>query len=139
MQDGTCLESLTVPTPQPSTPKAVTEVIATQVSQLNTAGQCVALGLGTPGPADAGGRIAKVAINLAHWHEVPLADWLEAQTKLSTIVANDANCAGLGEAWLGAGRKFKHLILLTLGTWVLVAQLFSMASYLAVISALQEN
>jgi len=26
------------------------------------------------------------------------------------------NCAGLGEAWLGAGRRFRNLILLTLGT-----------------------
>ena len=118
LQDGTCQESLTIPTPQPSTPQAVRSAIATQVRQLNAAGNCIALGLGTPGPADAAGRIAKVAINLADWHEVPLADWLEADTKLPTIVANDANCAGLGEAWLGAGRKFNHLILLTLGTGV---------------------
>jgi glucokinase len=34
------------------------------------------------------------------------------------VLANDANCAGLGEYWLGAGRSFQHLILLTLGTGV---------------------
>ncbi len=55
---------------------------------------------------------------MTDWHEVPLAERLEALTGLPTIIANDANCAGLGEAWLGAGRKFNNLILLTLGTGV---------------------
>jgi len=49
---------------------------------------------------------------------VPLADWIEAKIGLSVVMANDANCAGLGEAWLGAGCRFKNLILLTLGTGV---------------------
>jgi len=88
------------------------------IAQLDPTQQCIAIGVGTPGPTDAEGRIAKIAINLANWRNVPLADWLEAKTGLSTVLANDANCAGLGEAWLGAGRPFRHLILLTLGTGV---------------------
>lgn len=118
LQDGTSITSLTVPTPQPSTPAAVIEAIAREVRQLNAVQRCIAIGIGTPGPADAAGRIARVAINLTDWHEVPLAERLEALTGLPTIIANDANCAGLGEAWLGAGRKFNNLILLTLGTGV---------------------
>ena len=78
----------------------------------------VAMGLGTPGPVDGTGKIAKVAINLAGWHDVPLGWVLEEKTGLPVILANDANCAGLGEAWLGAGRRFENLILLTLGTGV---------------------
>lgn len=117
LADGTCLQSMTVPTPQPATPSAVVEVIADAISACGGS-NAKAIGLGTPGPADAAGRIARVAINLAGWKDVPLADWLEAKTGLPTIIANDANCAGLGEAWLGAGRRFDHLILLTLGTGV---------------------
>jgi glucokinase len=119
--DGTCHQSLTIPTPQPATPDAVVNTIAQAISQLNPnppVGQIDAIGIGTPGPADADGRIARVAINLANWKDVPLADWLENKTGLPTILANDANCAGLGEAWLGAGRHFQNLILLTLGTGV---------------------
>lgn len=118
LEDGTCNASSTIATPQPSTPEAVVEAIAAAVRQLNKNDRCLAIGLGTPGPTDASGRIAKVAINLAGWQDVPLADWLETKTGLPTIIANDANCAGLGEAWLGAGKKFKNLILLTLGTGV---------------------
>ncbi|EDX78409.1 ROK family protein [Coleofasciculus chthonoplastes PCC 7420] len=117
-KNGTCIQSVTVATPQPSTPKAVVEVMADAIAQLDTNHSVIAIGVGTPGPADATGRIARVAINLNDWHDIPLADWLEAKTGCPTIIANDANCAGLGEAWLGAGRQFRHLIMLTLGTGV---------------------
>lgn len=117
-EDGTCLQLLSVATPQPATPEAVVEVMVDALAQLDPTRQSIAIGVGTPGPADATGRIARVAINLANWHDVPLADWLEAKTGLPTVLANDANCAGLGEAWLGGGRRFQDLILLTLGTGV---------------------
>ena len=120
-QDGTCCQSLSVPTPQPATPTAVVEAMVEAINSLNSeeaSHQVAAIGVGTPGPADAEGRLARVAINLANWHDVPLADWLEAKTGCPTVLANDANCAGLGEAWLGAGRQFRNLILLTLGTGV---------------------
>ncbi|BAU67045.1 ROK family protein [Stanieria sp. NIES-3757] len=118
LQDGTCIESISIATPQPSTPTAVIDAIANEVIKLDLANHCQAIGLGTPGPTDATGRIAQVAINLAGWQDVPVAEWLESKTGLPTILANDANCAGLGEAWLGAGKRFKNLILLTLGTGV---------------------
>lgn len=117
-QDGTCLQSLSVATPQPSTPEAVVEVMVEAIMQLDSAQQSIAIGVGTPGPVDPAGRIARIAINLKQWRDVPLADWLEAKTGCPTVVANDANCAGLAEAWLGAGRRFRNLILLTLGTGV---------------------
>lgn len=122
-QDGTCLQSLSVATPQPATPTAVVEAMVEAITSLRSANAQLnanhkAIGVGTPGPADAAGRIARVAINLTNWHDVPLADMLEAKTGCPTVIANDANCAGLGEAWLGAGRQFRNLILLTLGTGV---------------------
>ncbi|MGB3312030.1 MAG: ROK family protein [Nodosilinea sp.] len=117
-QAGACLTDLSVPTPQPSTPEAVIAAMAAAIATLDPNHEAVAIGVGTPGPADAAGRIARVAINLAGWHDVPIADWLEAATGRSVVVANDANCAGLGEAWLGAGRAFKDVLTLTLGTGV---------------------
>ncbi len=116
--DGRELAAATVPTPQPSEPQPVAAAIAQLVRDLNPDGRAIALGVGTPGPSDAAGRIAKIAINLAGWQDVPLADWLEAQTGLPTVVANDANCAGLGEAWLGAAADCQDSLLLTLGTGV---------------------
>jgi glucokinase len=117
-REGNCLESVTLPTPQPATPIAVVDCITQGICQVNSDRSCRAIGVGTPGPADGSGRIARVAINLVGWNDVPLADWLEEQTGIPTTLANDANCAGLGEAWLGAGKRFQHQILLTLGTGV---------------------
>ncbi|MEB3313425.1 MAG: ROK family protein [Cyanobacteriota bacterium] len=116
--EGDCRAELTLATPQPATPEAVVATIVAGINQIDPGHQTRAIGLGTPGPADAAGRVARVAINLEGWQQVPIADRLESQTGRPTIVANDANCAGLGEAWLGAGRAFQDMILLTLGTGV---------------------
>ncbi len=117
-ESGECLTQLVVDTPQPATPEAVLTAIVQAIDQLDPDRQVRAIGIGTPGPACAQGRIARVAINLAGWQDVPLAEWIEAKTGLPTVLANDANCAGLGEAWLGAGCDFQDLIVLTLGTGV---------------------
>lgn len=117
-RDGSCLQTRTVPTPQPATPEAVLLAMTEAIAEIDPEQQASAIGVGTPGPADATGRIARVAINLSGWKDVPLADWLESKTDRPTIIANDANCAGLGEAWLGAGRWFRNLVLMTLGTGV---------------------
>ncbi|MEL6578524.1 MAG: ROK family protein [Cyanobacteria bacterium J06621_12] len=118
LQDGTCLEAISLPTPQPANPKSVVEAIAQGVKQLNLDHTCQAIGLGMPGPTDKARRIARKSINLIGWDDVPLADWLEEKTGLFTVLENDANCAAIGEAWLGAGKKFDNFILLTLGTGV---------------------
>ena len=116
--EGKCLQSLTVPTPQPQYPEPVLAKAAEAITTLDPDHQATAIGIGTPGPADITARIARIAINLPNWLDVPVADILEAQTQRPVTVANDANCAGLGEAWLGAGRDYQNLILLTLGTGV---------------------
>jgi glucokinase len=115
---GTCITQVTVATPQPSTPEAVTAAIAAAVAEVDPDRQAGAIGVGTPGPSDGAGRRVQVAINLAGWRDVPLADALEAKVQRPVILANDANCAGLGEAWLGAGRPFQDMVVMTLGTGV---------------------
>lgn len=116
-RQGHCLQALSVSTPQPPEPNAVLNAIVAAIAHLDPDRRCLAIGIGTPGPTDATGRIARVAINLG-WNDVPLVDWLEEKTGKPTFLANDANCAGLGEAWLGAGQPFQNLIMLTLGTGV---------------------
>jgi glucokinase len=115
---GKCIASLKIATPHPSTPEPVIREIATAIQELDPHKDAIAIGVGTPGPADVNGRIAKLAINLPGWVDVPVSDQLEALTGLPTGVENDANCAALGESWLGAGRHFQNWILLTLGTGV---------------------
>ena len=49
---------------------------------------------------------------------MPLSDWLESRLNRRVTLANDGNCAVVGEAWLGAARGVDDVVLLTLGTGV---------------------
>ncbi len=118
-EDGTCLQSLTVPTPQPAYPDVTIEMMLYAIEKLAPGMDDIsAIGVGTPGPADFAGRVAKIAINLEGWIDIPVATLIQSKTGVPTVVGNDGNCAGLGENWLGAGRNYRNSVLLTLGTGV---------------------
>jgi glucokinase len=77
-----------------------------------------AVGLGSPGPLDlAAGTIVRAG-NLVGWDNFPLRDRVAAHCGLSVTFANDANAAAYGEFWVGSGRAYDSLVLLTLGTGV---------------------
>lgn len=116
--DGVCKEFVSLATPQPAKPEAIVNAIAKPLKQLLQNHNCQAIGVGMPGPTDKNNRIAKVGINLPDWQDIPLAEWMENLTHLPTTLANDANCAAIGEAWLGAAQNIANFILLTLGTGV---------------------
>lgn len=115
---GHLLAELEVPTPSPAMPGAVTMAIAEAVGQLDPCRQAGLVGVGHPGPSDRHCRVARIAINLPGWHDVPLADWLEPLLGRRVTCANDANCAAIGELWHGAARGAADVVLLTLGTGV---------------------
>jgi glucokinase len=118
-EDGTCLQSLTVPTPQPAYPDETIDMMIYAIEKLAPGLVNVsAIGIGTPGPADITGRVAKIAINLEGWIDIPVATIIQSRTGIPAVVGNDGNCAGLGENWLGAGRNYRNSVLLTLGTGV---------------------
>ncbi len=76
------------------------------------------VGVGSPGPLDlAAGTIVRAG-NLVGWDDFPLRDRVAAHCGLPVTFANDANAAAYGEFWIGSGRDFDSLVLLTLGTGV---------------------
>jgi glucokinase len=117
-RQGTLLAEADVPTPQPQLPGAVCQAVVDAVEVLDPERRADRVGIGLPGPTDRDGRIARLAINLPLWRRIPLADWLEPQIERPVVLANDANCALLGEAWRGAAVDGPDTILLTLGTGV---------------------
>ena len=76
-----------------------------------------AVGLCAPGLAAADGRsIAHLPGKLAGLAGI---DWTRALDRSDTVpVLNDAHAAILGEAWIGAARGLRHVVMLTLGTGV---------------------
>jgi glucokinase len=75
------------------------------------------LGLGVPGPLDLERGIIVQAPNLG-WRDVPLRDMVADALGCPVVMDNDANAAAYGEAWVGAGRGARVLLLVTLGTGV---------------------
>ena len=117
-RDGELLADHQRPTPQPATPGSVCVEIVEAVGSLDPDGLASMVGIGLPGPMDADARVARVCINLPGWEEVPLAAWLEPRLKRRVTLANDGNCALVGEAWKGAAVGCSDVVLLTLGTGV---------------------
>lgn len=75
------------------------------------------VGLGTPGTVNSDGVI-EFANNL-NFDNVPAKDMIiERLGDKPVCVANDANCAALGEAYAGCGNGAKNFIAVTLGTGV---------------------
>lgn len=73
---------------------------------------------GLPGTYDLDKKTLVSAPNLQLWVGRPLRKDLEAITKSSVVLMNDAELAGLGEAVKGAGKDHKIVAFVTLGTGV---------------------
>ena len=80
-------------------------------------GQVAGIGIGAPGPLNRKTGILLEAPNLG-WKNFPLRSLVSEGLGLPGAVDNDANCATYGEWWMGAGRKSKILVGLTLGTGI---------------------
>jgi glucokinase len=116
--DGHLLEDQQVQTPQPATPGVVCVALVEAIEALDPDRRASIVGIGLPGPMDVEARVARVCINLPGWEEVPLADWLEPRLQRRVTLANDGNCALVGEAWKGAAKGYSDVVMLTLGTGV---------------------
>ena len=116
--DGHLVEMQQVQTPHPATPGAVCIALVEAVEALDPDRRALIVGIGLPGPMDVGARVARVCINLPGWEDIPLADWLESRLQRRVTLANDGNCALVGEAWQGAAKGYSDVVMLTLGTGV---------------------
>jgi len=76
------------------------------------------VGVGAPGWVDHSGGIVRELTNIPGWRDFPLAERLRRASGLKSFIDNDANVMALGELVHGAGRGYRNLICLTLGTGV---------------------
>ena len=79
--------------------------------------ELVGIGMGVPGVMDTKTGVITYSNNL-QWYDLPIVKMVEEGTGLKVRITNDANAAALGEAKFGAGKKYKNIIMVTLGTGV---------------------
>lgn len=113
---GKVLQRLTAPTPAHDI-CAIGKATSALVAALRASHDApvIALGTAAAGFVAADHRTVSFAPNIA-WRDHDLACELTALTGLPTMVENDANAAGWGEARFGAGCGASDLLVLTLGT-----------------------
>jgi len=86
-------------------------------SALGSGFKIAAVGVGVPGLIDRTGTITS-SVNLQPLDGINLQQWLESLSGFPTVVMNDANAAAIAEKSYGAGRPFRSLLHITLGTGV---------------------
>jgi len=82
--------------------------------------EAVCVGAGLPGLVDPEEGLSRFAGNLG-WRNVPAASLLEERIGLPVFVDNDVRMYVLGEALVGAGRGYRHVLGITIGTGIAAA------------------
>jgi glucokinase len=79
--------------------------------------EILGVGVGAPGPLDTKRGIVLLTPNLG-WVNMPLRQLIHDRLGLPAALDNDANCAVLGEWWVGAARGARNAIGITIGTGI---------------------
>jgi len=98
--------------------RMVEEVIEVTMAETGAArDDFVGVGIGAPGPLDREAGVVVVAPNLG-WRNFPLRERLVGRVGLPATLDNDANCATVGEWWVGAAKGGRNVIGITIGTGI---------------------
>lgn len=114
-RDGTILARDTVSTPADDADATIAAMIDVAKGLLTA--DVVAVGVGAAGMVDTTTGVLRFAPNLA-WRELPIAQRIGDALGLPCQVDNDANVAAWGEWRFGAGRGYRHMLLVTVGTGI---------------------
>ena len=91
--------------------------ISAIVNELRRPNEAAMIGISAPGLAARDGR--SIAVMPGRLKGLAGLDWTQHLKSTTPVpVLNDAQAALLGEVWLGAGKSFTNVIMLTLGTGV---------------------
>lgn len=122
--EGRSIQATSFPTADHLGPANAIERIHAKVIEMLDAsglkpGDVAAVGLGTPGTLDLTTGMILEPPNLPGWRNYPIRDELQkAFDGIQVSYANDASAATYGEYWVGSGRQYQSLVMLTLGTGV---------------------
>lgn len=116
------LDSVCIPTKAERPADEVIRTVAeTALSILDKNGiameQCVGVGIDVPGTVDRKKGIVRYSNNI-RWEDVPLVKEMSTYLPIPVEIANDADCAALGETIAGAGKECSDVVMITLGTGV---------------------
>jgi len=80
--------------------------------------EVMGVGLGVPGRHISEQGFVIYSPNFAGWTNVQLLEPIEKRLGLAAFMRNDVKAASLGEYRFGAGRGYRHIMMITLGTGI---------------------
>lgn len=118
--DGSIIKRAKIKTPLYDV-KELVEAISTVIDEVLTKSNLsildvVGVGVGVPGVVDSDG-VVRFANNLAH-EVFPLKQMLEKKLGAKVVLANDADCAVLGEVQVGSAKGVSDVVMVTIGTGI---------------------
>lgn len=117
LEDGSILKRLNTKTMNYGDPLVILRQLAELIEELSHGEDILGAGIGSPGFVDSeNGKIMAVGGNIDGWAWTDVKKGLNSLTSVPVVVENDANCAALCEAWLGAGKDLSSFVMLTIGT-----------------------
>ena len=99
--------------------KQIIALLETLINQSEFApGQIMGIGVGIPAMLENGTDFIIWGPNLKGWKKVDLRGSLEMHFKLPVCVEYDGHTAVLGEWWVGAGKNFRSIVSVIIGTGI---------------------
>jgi glucokinase len=114
-RDGAILDRAGRATPADDPEATIASIV--EVARALRTPDVLVVGVGAAGMVSAKTGVLRFAPNLA-WRELPVADRVAEEIGLPCQVDNDANVAAWAEYRFGAGRGFRHILLVTIGTGI---------------------
>ena len=116
--DGRVPARVRLETPRLSqAPTVVEDTLVEAVQQLSANYEVRAIGVGAAGFVDINGETVLFSPHLS-WRNEPLKAALEERLGVPVLVDNDANTTAWAELRFGAGRGYRHILCVTLGTGI---------------------
>lgn len=130
-EEGSVLHGKQIPTPSLSakSSKKIDDILVNNIkeflnqqstknaiSRTASTADIVGIGIGIAGIIDRKNGIVLQSPNISAANGLPLKQIFEREFNLPVILENDANIYAYGEKWVGAGRDYDNMALITLGT-----------------------
>lgn len=121
--EGATLARGSIPTESDTNPQEAIQQICQEINRLASESglpeaDIQRIGLGTPGTMDIPRGMILEPPNLPAWRNFPIRDELARASGKKVTFSNDANAAAYGEYWIGSGKQYRSIVMLTLGTGV---------------------
>ncbi len=117
-EDGEILAQVKGPSYGLEGPEKVMGNIKNLIHQLPNVEEASGIGVCVPGPVDKKTQTMVLSTNLTGFKGYPMAKELEEEFHIPTFLDNDANCAGLAEALVGAGKGLPVVFYVTISTGI---------------------